>query len=143
MPFPSRGIRLPDSISSVDSKIASLELAIQRIYKNEAAQTYKSNLTMSEQRGFRKLVRLKDKLRYMVGDICGSFVVVPQSLDRDIVNQMLSDSTTYAETTVAAFRRACEKVRKTISTVVKPKLGPNIAKGLLDLHPVVPTFYCL
>ncbi|EYB84903.1 hypothetical protein Y032_0308g2060 [Ancylostoma ceylanicum] len=63
MPFPSRAIRLPDSIPSVDSKIATLELAVQRIYQNEAAQKYRSNLTLSERRGFKKLISMKDKLR--------------------------------------------------------------------------------
>ncbi|EYC15205.1 hypothetical protein Y032_0037g3382 [Ancylostoma ceylanicum] len=143
MPFPSRGIRLPDSTPNVDSKLASLELAIKKVYQNEATQLYRSNLTISEERGFRKLIRLKDKLRFMVGDKCGSFVVVPQSLDKNIINQTLSDATTYAETTAAAFRRACENIRETISTVVKPTLGSNVARALLDLHPVVPTFYCL
>ncbi|EYC06348.1 hypothetical protein Y032_0076g1010 [Ancylostoma ceylanicum] len=104
MPFLSRGIRRPCSIPSADLKVASLELAIQRIYKNEATQKYRSNLTMIERRGFKKLIRLKDRLRYTIGDKCGSFVVVPQSLDKEIANQMLFDSTTYAETTVAAFR---------------------------------------
>ncbi|EYC10986.1 hypothetical protein Y032_0053g2410 [Ancylostoma ceylanicum] len=143
MPFQSRRIRLPDATPAVDSKIAGLELAIQRIYQNEASQTYHSNLTKDEREGFRKLLRLKHKLRYMVGDKCGSFVVMPQSLDKEVVNNMLSDSTTYAETTSAAFRRACEKVRETIRSVVKPKLGSNVARSLLDLHPLVPTFYCL
>ncbi|EYB98645.1 hypothetical protein Y032_0129g1477 [Ancylostoma ceylanicum] len=98
---------------------------------------------MIERRGLKKLIRLKDRLRYMIGDKCVSFVVVPQSLDKDVVNHILSDSTTYAETTVAAFRSACEKVKETISTVVKPRLGPNIGKALLDSYPIVPTFYCL
>ncbi|EYC13496.1 hypothetical protein Y032_0043g749 [Ancylostoma ceylanicum] len=98
---------------------------------------------MIEQRALKKLINLKERLRYMIGDKCGSFVVVPQSLDKDIVNHMLSDSTTYAETTVAAFRSTCEKVRETTSTVVKARLGPNIAKAVLDSYPVVPTFYCL
>ncbi|EYC25441.1 hypothetical protein Y032_0012g1894 [Ancylostoma ceylanicum] len=143
MPFPPRGIRRPCSIPSVDSKVEILELAMRRIYKNEATQKYQSNLTMIEQRGFKKLIRLKDRLRYMIGDECGSFVVLPQSLDKEIVNQMLSDSTTYAETTVAAFRSTCKKVRETISAVLKPRLGQNVAKALSDSCPVVPTFYCL
>ncbi|EYC33600.1 hypothetical protein Y032_0002g888 [Ancylostoma ceylanicum] len=104
---------------------------------------YRSNLTVYEQRGFRKLIRLREKLRYMIGDKCGSFVVVPQSLDKNIISGTLSDATSYAETTAAAFRRTCEKVRETISTVVKPTLGSNVVRALLDLHPVVPTFYCL
>ncbi|KIH52818.1 hypothetical protein ANCDUO_17072 [Ancylostoma duodenale] len=102
------------------------------IYQNEAAQPHRSNLTSTEQRGFKKLLRLRSRLRYTVGDKCGSFVVMPQSLDKNITGYTLSDSSTYAETTAAAFRKACEKVRKTISTVVKPKLGANVAKGLLE-----------
>ncbi|EYC36738.1 hypothetical protein Y032_0862g2743 [Ancylostoma ceylanicum] len=140
MPFPPRGIRLPESTPTVDSKIASLELAIRGIYQNEAAQPHYTNLTSTEQRSFKKLLRLRSELRCTIGDKCGSFVVMPLSLHKDIIKYKLSDASNYAETTVAAFRKACERVRKAISSVVKPILGVNV---LLDLHPVIPTFYCL
>ncbi|EYC09600.1 hypothetical protein Y032_0059g2956 [Ancylostoma ceylanicum] len=125
-----------------DSPLSEI-VKLLKIYHNEATQTYRSNLTRREQEGLKKLLHLKNKLRFMVGEKCGSFVVVPQSLDKKIIDNTLSDSTTYTETTAAAFRRACEKVRETILTVVKPRLGSSVAKGLLDLHPVVPAFYCL
>ncbi|EYC16654.1 hypothetical protein Y032_0033g2766 [Ancylostoma ceylanicum] len=144
MPFPSRGIRLPEPAApEVESRIAILELAIQRIYLSEAAKPYRSNLTRSEQRGVIKLLRCRDRLRFTVGDKCGSFVVMPQSMDKDITNKALSDSTTYAETTMTAFNKACEKVKLAITTVIKSRLGVLVAKQLLDLHPIVPTYYNL
>ncbi|EYB91799.1 hypothetical protein Y032_0202g1797 [Ancylostoma ceylanicum] len=103
MPSPARGIKLPKPSSEVDSRIASVEIAIQRIYLSETTQAYRTNLTPSEQRGITKLLRSKDRLRYTVGDKCGSFVVMPQSMDKNITNRALSDSSTYCETTMAAF----------------------------------------
>ncbi|EYC45226.1 hypothetical protein Y032_0435g1417 [Ancylostoma ceylanicum] len=86
MPFPSRGIRLPEPAPEVESRIANLELAIHRIYVSEATKTYRCNLTRTEQRGLTKLLRCKDRLRFTIGDKCSSFVVMPQSMDKDITN---------------------------------------------------------
>ncbi|EYC06051.1 hypothetical protein Y032_0078g1166 [Ancylostoma ceylanicum] len=143
MPFPAKGIRLPRPSPEIDSRIAALEIAIQRIYSSEATKAYRSNLTPSEQRGIAKLLRSKDRLRYTVGDKCGSFVVMPKSMDKIITNNVLSDSTTYCETTMTAFTKACSEVKKVITTVVKPRLGTIVAKQLLDSHPMIPTFYSL
>ncbi|EYC22257.1 hypothetical protein Y032_0017g3246 [Ancylostoma ceylanicum] len=79
----------------------------------------------------------------MVGDKCGSFVVMPQSMDKSITNKVLSDSTIYRETTMAAFTKTCDEVIQAITTVVRPRLGVAVARQLLDLHPIVPTFYNL
>ncbi|EYC14467.1 hypothetical protein Y032_0040g223 [Ancylostoma ceylanicum] len=143
MPFPARGIKLPKPSSEVDSRIASLEMAIERIYLNETTQAYRIDLTPSEQRGITKLLRSKDRLRYTIGDKCGSFVVMPQSMDENITNRALSGSSTYCETTMATFSKACDKVKQAITTVVKPMLGAIVAKQLLYSHPIVPTFYSL
>ncbi|EYB89999.1 hypothetical protein Y032_0224g2699 [Ancylostoma ceylanicum] len=142
-PFPAKGIRLPRPTPEIDSRIAALEIAIQKIYSSEATKIYRSNLTPSEQKGIAKLFRSKDRLRYTIGDKCSSFVVMPQSMDKIITNNVLSDSTTYCETTMTALTKACSEVKKVITTVVKPRLGTIVAKQLLDSHPMIPTFYSL
>ncbi|EYC06993.1 hypothetical protein Y032_0072g639 [Ancylostoma ceylanicum] len=143
MPFPARGIKLSKAAPEVDLRLASLEIAIQRVYLSEATRTYRSNVTTSERRGISKLLRLKNRLRYTVGDKCGFFVVMPQSMDKAITKKVLSDSTIYRETTMAAFTKTCEEVIQAITTVVRPRLGVAAARQPLDLHPIVPTFYNL
>ncbi|EYC13387.1 hypothetical protein Y032_0044g961 [Ancylostoma ceylanicum] len=46
-------------------------------------------------------------------------------------------------TPVSPLSKACDKVKRAITTVVKPRLGAIVAKQLLDSHPTVPTFYSL
>lgn len=42
---------------------------------------------------------------------------------------------------MSIYKKACERLKDVVTTVVKPKLGPRLAKQLVDLHPVIPTFY--
>ncbi|EYC31016.1 hypothetical protein Y032_0004g1903 [Ancylostoma ceylanicum] len=64
---------------------------------------YVSNMTVKEKRCLRKLLHLEDELRYTVGDKCGGFVVIPKSMDKEISELALSDSTIYGETTRRTF----------------------------------------
>ena len=91
MPFPSRGIRHPEPATEFEPKIADLQIAIKRIYETEASKPYRPNLTRTERKGLRKALQLKKTLRYTVGDKCGSFVVIPQSLDKLVTSNVLSD----------------------------------------------------
>ncbi|EYC36891.1 hypothetical protein Y032_0846g2659 [Ancylostoma ceylanicum] len=47
---------------------------------------------------------------------------MPQSMDKTITKKVLSDSTIYRETTMAAFTKTCEGVIQAITTVVRPRL---------------------
>ncbi|EYC41016.1 hypothetical protein Y032_0585g317 [Ancylostoma ceylanicum] len=137
MPFQSRRIRLPNSIPSVDLKIARPELAIQRIYQNEASRAHRNNLTKTKQEGFGKLIRLKHKLRLMVGDKCGSFVAVPQSLDKETVRHTLLLPPIPRLLLLHFGEHLRIPRRDPITSVVKPRLGSNVARNLLIyiLHP--------
>ncbi|KIH68876.1 hypothetical protein ANCDUO_00783 [Ancylostoma duodenale] len=132
MPFPVRGIKLPRPAPDVDSRIASLEIAIQRIYLSEAKQTYRFNLTTSERRGIAKLLQLKDRLRYTVGDKCGFFVVMPQMIDKEVTCKVLSDPTTYGADTMARFTEAHDRVKQAI---IEAKVGRRCCKTPFGFTP--------
>ena len=88
-----------------------------------------------------KILQSKNRPRYTVGDKCGSFVVMPQLLDKLVTNNVPSDQNTYGETNMSSYTKACEKVKEVIAAVVQPKLGTKLAKRLIDPHPAIPTFY--
>nr|CDJ91537.1 unnamed protein product [Haemonchus contortus] len=83
--------------------MANLEHGIQRI------EPYRSNLTPAERRGVKKLLQAKNVLRYTVGDKCGSFVVMPQTMDKALTAEVLSDDTVYEESTLTAFESVCKR----------------------------------
>nr|CDJ85952.1 Hypothetical protein CBG20427 [Haemonchus contortus] len=106
------------------------------------SEPYRSNLTPAERRGVNKLLQAKEVLRYTVGDKCGSFVVMPQTMDKAITNKVLSDGTVYEESTLSAFESVCKKVKNVIS-IVKKRISPEMAKRLYGTVPTVPTLYNL
>ncbi|XGW22536.1 hypothetical protein V3C99_005061, partial [Haemonchus contortus] len=142
MPFKGKYIRIPPSSREIDSKIANLEHGIQRVYRNAMSEPYRSNLTPTERRGVKKLLQAKEVLRYTVGDKCGSFVVMPQTMDKAITNKVLSDDSVYEESTLSAFESVCKRV-KNVMSIVKKRTSPEMAKRLYGTVPTVPTLYKL
>ncbi|XGW35782.1 hypothetical protein V3C99_019177 [Haemonchus contortus] len=116
--------------------MANLEHGIQRI------EPYRSNLTPAERRGVKKLLQAKNVLRYTVGDKCGSFVVMPQTMDKALTAEVLSDDTVYEESTLTAFESVCKRVRSVMS-IVKKRTTPEMAKRLYGTVPSVLTLYNL
>uniref|UniRef100_A0A7I5EEA8 Reverse transcriptase domain-containing protein n=1 Tax=Haemonchus contortus TaxID=6289 RepID=A0A7I5EEA8_HAECO len=106
------------------------------------SEPYRSNLTPTERRGVKKLLQAKEVLRYTVGDKCGSFVVMPQTMDKAITNKVLSDDSVYEESTLSAFESVCKRVRNAMS-IVKKRRSPEMARRLYGTVPTVPTLYNL
>ncbi|KAK6017626.1 hypothetical protein OSTOST_16849, partial [Ostertagia ostertagi] len=143
MPFKGKFIQIPPSSTDLDARIADLEHNIQRIYRNAMDEPYHSNLTSAERRGVKKILQSKRTLRYTVGDKCGSFVVMPQSLDKALTANVLSDTSVYEETTPSAFEIAWKKVKSVITSIVKKRMSSEMAKRLHGMVPTVPTLYNL
>uniref|UniRef100_A0A7I4XVS1 Reverse transcriptase domain-containing protein n=1 Tax=Haemonchus contortus TaxID=6289 RepID=A0A7I4XVS1_HAECO len=142
MPFKGKFIRIPPSSREIDSKVANLKHKIQRIYRNAMNEPYRSNLIPAERRGVKKLLQAKNVLRYTVGDKCGSFVVMPQTMDKALTAKVLSDDTVYEESTSSAFELVCKRV-KSVMSIVKKRTSPEMAKRLYGTVPSVPTLYNL
>ncbi|KAK6017879.1 hypothetical protein OSTOST_16591, partial [Ostertagia ostertagi] len=143
MPFKGKSIKIPPSSRDIDAKIANLEHNIQRIYRSAMSEPYHSNLTPAERKGLKKLLDAKTTLRYTVGDKCGSFVVMPQTMDKAIAVRVLSDTSVYEESTYAAFESVCRRVKSATTSIVKKHLSSEMAKRLHGMVPVVPTLYNL
>uniref|UniRef100_A0A7I5E8H5 Reverse transcriptase domain-containing protein n=1 Tax=Haemonchus contortus TaxID=6289 RepID=A0A7I5E8H5_HAECO len=90
-------------------------------------EPYRSNLTPAERKGVKKLLQAKNVLRYTVGDKCGSFVVMPQTMDKALTAKVLSDDTVYEESTLSAFESVCKRV-KSVMSIVKKRTSPEMAK---------------
>ncbi|KAK6028677.1 hypothetical protein OSTOST_05237 [Ostertagia ostertagi] len=93
--------------------------------------------------GYREVEDEVGRQTYTVGDKCGSFVVMPQTLDKAIAVQVLSDTSVYEESTLAAFESVCRKVKNVITSIVKKRMSSEMAKRLHGMVPVVPTLYNL
>ncbi|XGW15850.1 hypothetical protein V3C99_001362 [Haemonchus contortus] len=138
MPFKGKYIRIPPSSREIDSKIANLEHGIQGVYRNAMSEPYCSNVTPTERRGVKKLLQAREVLRNTAGDKCGSFVVMPQTMDKALTNKVLSDDTMYEESTLSAFKSVCKRV-KNVMSIVKKLTSPEMAKRLYGTVPTVPT----
>ncbi|KAL6742853.1 hypothetical protein Aduo_015957 [Ancylostoma duodenale] len=85
-------------LSSLEAKLTQMDLL--RI----SSKTHVSNMTVAERNGLRKLIRIKDKLRFTVGDKCGGFLVTPKMMDKELTKITLTDTTAYEnETTKRTF----------------------------------------
>ncbi|EYB86509.1 hypothetical protein Y032_0277g1105 [Ancylostoma ceylanicum] len=142
MPFPKSNISVPKPVPPLEPKITALQLNLLRIY-NTASKAHVSNMTVAEARGLRKLIRVKDQLRYTVGDKCGGFVVMPKVMDKELTRMALSDATVYEETTRRTFDSLSQQLRTTIRSILFSKMGVKGVARLVVNSPVVPTYYSL
>ncbi|XGW17770.1 hypothetical protein V3C99_002395 [Haemonchus contortus] len=86
-------------------------------------EPHRSNLTSTE-RGVKKLLQAKEELRHTVGDKCGSFVVMPHTMDKILTNEVLSNDTVYEESSLSALESVCKRVMSVIS-IVRKRTSPG------------------
>ncbi|EYB99906.1 hypothetical protein Y032_0119g833 [Ancylostoma ceylanicum] len=86
---------------------------------NENRKARKSNLTKEQWQGFRGIRELTSngEIRLSVSDKGREFVVMPQTLDREITEHHLADSTLYRRTTEKDFLQQGKRLNHVWMTV--------------------------
>ncbi|EYC39092.1 hypothetical protein Y032_0677g1444 [Ancylostoma ceylanicum] len=104
IPFPFSFYKEPEPCLEADVKFRILASGVLNIL-NENRKTRQSNLTKEQWQGFKEIRELTSsgEIRHSVSDKGGEFVVMPKTLDRDITEHHLADSTLYRRTTETFF----------------------------------------
>ncbi|EYC25250.1 hypothetical protein Y032_0012g1785 [Ancylostoma ceylanicum] len=97
----------------------------------------------SQEQEVRNLIA-DNSIRLSVSDKGGEFVVLPQTLDRDITRLHLSDTTVYRRATEKEFLAQCRRLNETWITVGKSAgLDERFISRLKLDNPICPVFYNL
>ncbi|RCN46032.1 hypothetical protein ANCCAN_07979 [Ancylostoma caninum] len=139
--FPRTSVLTPKPSPSLEPALATLQLNIIQAYSRLTRTEHASNLTERERRGLKKLLELRNELRYSVSDKSGDFVVLTQTMDKDLVNRDFSDATTYEKSSTTAFDKVSSELRSTIKRILGKIMNAKTVKRFILTFPIVPTYY--
>ena len=142
-PFPRSFYKEPEPTPLADGKFRILTAGILEVL-NRFKNDRRSNLTTEQWQGFkevRDLIGIKS-IRISISDKGGDFVVMPQTLDREIAQLHLSDSSVYQRSTKKEFQAQCRRLNEVWLSVGKAAGLDERFLGRLKLeHPSCPVFY--
>ncbi|EYC07870.1 hypothetical protein Y032_0068g178 [Ancylostoma ceylanicum] len=145
IPFPCSFYREPDPCPDVDIKFRILSSGILSVLNRNKGRC-QSNLTYDQWQGFREIREMINcgTIRLSVSDKGGEFVVMPQSLDREITELHLTDTTIYRRTTQNEFHSQCKRLNHIWMTIGKAAgLSEKFLSRLKIGNPNCPVFYSM
>uniref|UniRef100_A0A7I4Z2R7 Reverse transcriptase domain-containing protein n=1 Tax=Haemonchus contortus TaxID=6289 RepID=A0A7I4Z2R7_HAECO len=145
IPFPRSFYKESDPFPEADIKFRILSTGVLNALNRFKCER-RSNLTREQWEGFKEIrERIKrNEVRLSVSDKGGEFVVLPQSLDREITELHLTDTTVYRNTTEKAFHTQTHKLNTLWVNVGKmAKLDERLIRRLKLENPTCPVFYSL
>ncbi|EYC21254.1 hypothetical protein Y032_0020g81 [Ancylostoma ceylanicum] len=145
VPFPRSFYKEAQPFPAADIKFRVLSSGILEVL-NKFKRVHQSNLSQEHWQGFKEVRSLiaNNSIRLSVSDKGGEFVVLPQSLDREITELHLSDTTIYQRATEKDFLTQCKRLNDTWISVGKSAgLDERFVSRLKLDKPNCPVFYSL
>ena len=127
-------------------KFRILSAGILNVLNENKSIRVTSNLTHAQWQGFKEIRDLTANgcLRISVSDKGGEFVVLPQTLDREITEHHLSDSSVYRHATEKEFISQFRRLNHVWMMIGKEAgLNERFLSRLKLEHPTCPVFYSL
>ncbi|EYB90288.1 hypothetical protein Y032_0222g2647 [Ancylostoma ceylanicum] len=120
VPFPRSFYKEAQPFPAADIKFRVLSSGILEVL-NKFKRVHQSNLSQEHWQGFKEVRNLiaNNSIRLSVSDKGGEFVVLPQTLDREITELHLSDTTIYQRATEKDFLTQCKRLNDTWISVGK------------------------
>ncbi|EYC30712.1 hypothetical protein Y032_0004g1726 [Ancylostoma ceylanicum] len=145
IPFPRSFYKEPEPCADADIKFRILSSGVLSILAKNKRQR-QSNLTFEQQQGFKEIRQLTScgVIRLSVSDKGGEFVVMPQTLDREITEFHLTDATIYRCTTQSEFISQYKRLNHVWMTSGKAAGLSEVFLSRLKIeNPNCPVFYSL
>uniref|UniRef100_A0A7I4YGZ9 Unconventional myosin-Ie n=1 Tax=Haemonchus contortus TaxID=6289 RepID=A0A7I4YGZ9_HAECO len=145
IPFPQSFYKESKPSPEADIKFRILSAGVLNAL-DKFKREKRSNLTREQWEGLKEIrERIKrNEVRLSVSDKGGEFVILPQSLDREITELHLADTTVYRNTTEKAFLMQAHKENTLWVKVGKmAKLDERFIRRLKLENPTCPVFYSL
>uniref|UniRef100_A0A914Z1A1 Reverse transcriptase domain-containing protein n=1 Tax=Panagrolaimus superbus TaxID=310955 RepID=A0A914Z1A1_9BILA len=144
-PFPASHVQFTPPIPTIEVRLASLKTSIFKCFDKYASSTT-DNLAPPLRQALISLIakRKTNELRISTSDKGGEFVVIPTSLDQQIVRHHLSDSSLYQPTTTENYESAAKTIETKWKNLCKQRAIPSKMKtSFLTTHPTPPVLYTL
>ncbi|VDL72529.1 unnamed protein product [Nippostrongylus brasiliensis] len=145
IPFPRTQYKQPEANTEIDGKMRVLSAGILRALDHHS-RLRRNNLTCQQRQGLRELRDLTSSggIRVSVSDKGGEFVVISQSLDREITHCHLRDESVYRPSTAAEFSLQHKRLNDIWMAIGKSAgLDRRLVQRLRVDNPICPVFYSL
>ncbi|XGW33958.1 hypothetical protein V3C99_018027 [Haemonchus contortus] len=145
IPFPCSFYKEPEPSPVQDVKFRVLSSGVLEIFRRHGRERF-SNMTNAQWEGLREMRKrvAEGEIRLSVSDKGGEFVVLPRSLDREITELHLSDTSVYSHSTEKTFLTQCHRLNALWISIGKTaKLDRRLISRLKLDTPLCPVFYSL